>query len=467
MQGLDELNVAALILGAGKGTRMKASRPKVAQRLLGEPMIWYVWQALEPLLPKDRIFVLSGYKSAEVQSLFVPGEVQHVLQKQQLGTGHALLTAGPVLENSGAEYCLVLNGDAPLLSSASLLEFVRQAKSGAADLAFMSIELDEPSGYGRVKRDSRGQLQGIVEEKDLFSEQELRLQEVNAGVYFMHLQNMQDSLRRLDNDNQQGEYYITQLVDIGLVQGKNILAVNAGKNPEFLGVNSPAELVYCEQILRARTVQNFLQAGVLIHNPEQVCISPRTHLEPGVEITGPVEIYGASWIGAETRIGSHVWIKDCEVASKVCIEPFSHLEQARVEQGCQVGPYARLRPGAVLRKRTRVGNFVEVKKSELGEDCKVNHLAYIGDAQLGRGCNIGAGTITCNYDGRDKHQTIIGAKVFVGSNTSLVAPVELGDNSLIGAGSTITKNVPPGSIAVARGKQKNLGQLRKMKQDQD
>ncbi len=467
MQDVSKSDLAALILAGGKGTRMKSERPKVLHELLGEPMLWFVWQAVLPLLTSaDKLVLLSGYKAEQVQSISADWDVRHVVQKDQLGTGHALLTAWPELQKTAARYCLVLNGDAPLITSHSLMNFVQKATADQADLAFMSIELEKPSGYGRVKKDKQGYLQGVFEEADLDSAEDLALREVNAGVYFLNMHSMQDCLLKMDNHNQQGEYYITQLVDLGLRSGMNVLAYNDGCNPEFLGVNSPQELIDCEGQLQERITNGLLQSGVLIRNKDQVRISPRTQVEPGAEITGPAEIYGCSWLGAEARISAHVFVRDSHLGKKSCIESFCHLDQARVEHDCQIGPYARLRPGSVMRHRSKVGNFVEVKKSDLQAGCKVNHLSYIGDAWVGEQTNVGAGTITCNYDGRQKHQTIIGDNVFIGSNTSLVAPVRLEDNSLIGAGSTITKDVPQQALAVARCKQKNL--MRKIKkQGQD
>ncbi|MFP4213417.1 MAG: bifunctional UDP-N-acetylglucosamine diphosphorylase/glucosamine-1-phosphate N-acetyltransferase GlmU [Desulfohalobiaceae bacterium] len=466
MPDLQESNITVLILAAGKGTRMGSARPKVLQELLGEPMLWYVWRSVAELISQERIFVLSGYRSAEVQSIFKPGQARHVVQDEQLGTGHALLCALPQLLQTGARHCLVLNGDAPLLSSHSLSQFLDQVLEQTPDLAFMSIELQDPQGYGRVQRDDSAQVLGIVEDRDITDRRQELIQEVNAGVYLLNLQSMQECLYALDNSNQQGEYYITQLVDLGLQMGKRVAAVNAGANPEFLGVNNPAELVQCEEMLRKQVVHNLLSAGAIIRNPEQVRISPKSQVEPGSEITGPAEIYGSSYLAAQSCLESHIWIKDSQIGERARIRSFSHLEQAQVGQECHVGPYARLRPGAVLRSRAKAGNYVEIKKSELAEDCKVNHLAYIGDACVGAGSNIGAGTIICNYDGKHKHQTVIGENVFVGSNSSLVAPLQIGNNALIGAGSTITRDVPQGSLSVARGKQKNL-RRRTKNQDQD
>ncbi|MFO8033490.1 MAG: bifunctional UDP-N-acetylglucosamine diphosphorylase/glucosamine-1-phosphate N-acetyltransferase GlmU [Desulfohalobiaceae bacterium] len=466
MPNLSQINIVALVLAAGKGTRMGSPKPKVLQELLAEPMLWYVWQTVAGLLPQENIFVLSGYRAAEVQSIFGPGQARHIVQDKQLGTGHALLCALPQLLQTNAKYCLVLNGDAPLICSHSLSQFLEQVLEHQPDMAFMGIELQEPRGYGRIKRGANSELLGVIEDRDLADQNEERIQEVNAGVYLVNLQSMRDCLQDLDNDNSQGEYYITQLVDLGLKRGRNVLAVHAGANPEFLGVNNPAELIHCEEIMRRRIVQEHLYAGAIIRNPEQVRIGPRCQVEPGAEITGPVEIYGASHLAAQCKLDSHVWIKDSQIRERGYIRSFSHLEQTQVGQDCQVGPYARLRPGTVLRPRAKAGNFVEIKKSELGEDCKVNHLAYVGDTLVGAGSNIGAGTITCNYDGRYKHQTVIGENVFVGSNSSLVAPLQIGQNALIGAGSTITKDVPEDMLAVARGKQKNL-RRRQTKQDQD
>jgi bifunctional UDP-N-acetylglucosamine pyrophosphorylase/glucosamine-1-phosphate N-acetyltransferase len=321
----------------------------------------------------------------------------------------------------------------------------------------LSIELDEPDGYGRVIRWADGTVRAIVEDKDLSpAQRESGLNEVNAGVYCLHVPSMEPYLNQLSQNNAQGEYYITELVDLGVNSGELVVASNAGRDSSLLGVNSPAELVACESLLQKRINSELLHSGVVLRNPDQVRISPLAEIQPGAEIIGPAEIYGASTVASQALISSHTWLNDAHIGPKARVLEFSHLEQARVDAGCQVGPYARLRPGTELKAGAKVGNFVEVKKAVLDQGAKANHLSYIGDAHVGPGANIGAGTITCNYDGTAKHQTVIGPKAFIGSNTALVAPVRIGRESLVGAGSTISKDVPDNTLAVTRAAQRHV-----------
>jgi bifunctional UDP-N-acetylglucosamine pyrophosphorylase/glucosamine-1-phosphate N-acetyltransferase len=457
----DDLNV--LILAAGKGTRMRNDRAKVLQTVLGEPMLWYVYETAGSLLDRSLIWTVVGHQSEAVQSAFPHMSDRFLLQSEQLGTGHALQIAYNPLRDSGRSWCLVINGDAPLLKPRSLRKLVDETVSGDVDFGFMTVELEDPTGYGRILRDRAGHPQRIVEEKDLGSEDaERSTGEVNAGVYCLRLERIKPYLDRLTNDNRQGEYYITQLIDLLVRDGAGVAAVRGGSDPNFLGINSPKELVYAERILQQQIVQQHLENGVIVRNPDQASIGPRVSIEPGTDLTGPLEIRGRTEIGSGSSLHSHVWIRDCQLGTECVVKPFSHLEESSIGSGCEIGPYARLRPGTEMREKSRVGNFVEVKKSLLDEGCKVNHLSYIGDAEIGRQSNVGAGTITCNYDGRKKHRTAIGESAFIGSNTALVAPVRIGRGSIVGAGSTVTKDVPDFMLAVARGKQRNIV-LRKLR----
>lgn len=450
-------HVAGLVLAAGKGTRMKSDKPKVLHRLLDEPMLWYVYQALSRLLPEANIFSVVGFGSQEVAKAFPHQAERFVFQEQQLGTGHALQCAYPRLVENGFSKLLVVNGDAPLLTGQALERLLAASQEQAADIAFISLELADPTGYGRVVRTESGDVQAIVEDKDLASRPGAQaIQEVNAGIYCFDVAALVDRLEGLSNQNAQGEYYITELIDLALASGGRVVAVNEGEDEQFLGVNSPRELIGCEELLKQRRVDQLLDSGVTVHAPDLVRIGPEVSVEPGAELSGPLEIFGRSRIEAGARVDSNVWMRDAGIGPSAWIRQFSHLESVQVGQGCQVGPYARLRPETVLEDGAKVGNFVEVKKSRLAAGAKANHLAYLGDTQVGEQANIGAGTITCNYDGKNKHVTTIGSKSFIGSNTALVAPVEIGEESLVGAGSVITRDVPGKSLAVARSKQKNL-----------
>lgn len=442
---------AALILAAGKGTRMHSDKPKVLQTMLGEPMLACVLAALRPVFAED-VWVVTGHRADMVQAAFP--EVPHVLQEQQLGTGHALIQALPALTKAGCTHLLVVNGDAPLLSESLVRQFLAEAVG--ADLAFATIELDNPGAYGRVVRQG-DEVRAIVEAKDydpsLYGPP---TNEVNAGMYYCALDAVESLLPRLGNTNKSGEYYITDLVGLAVAEKYNVLGVRCGRDDGLMGVNSPLELERMEEALRARRVRDLLTSGVIIHAADSVRVGLLAEVEPGVELTGPCEIYGCSRVLRGASVASHCVLRDSIVSSGAQIRSFSHLEGAQVGEGALVGPYARLRPGAVLEAQSHVGNFVELKKARLGQGAKANHLSYLGDADIGAGSNIGAGTITCNYDGKNKHITKIGQRAFIGSNTALVAPVSVGDDALVGAGSVITMDVPAGELGIAREKQRNL-----------
>lgn len=442
---------AALILAAGKGTRMHSDRPKVLQTLLGEPMLACVIEALRPVFAED-IWVVAGHRAEMVQAAFP--DARFVLQEKQLGTGHALIQALPALTEAGCTHLLVVNGDAPLLSESLVRSFLAEAVG--ADLAFATIELDNPGAYGRVVR-QQGKVKAIVEAKDYdASLYGPATNEVNAGMYYCSLTAVETLLPHLNNSNKSGEYYITDLIGLAVAEKYEVLGIQCGRDDSLMGVNSPVELSRMEETLRARIVDDLLSSGVIVHAPGSVRVGPLAQIEPGAELTGPCEIYGHTSISRGASVASHCVVRDCVISNNAEIRSFSHIEKARVGASALVGPYARLRPGAVLEEASHVGNFVELKKTHLGKGAKANHLTYLGDAEIGEGTNIGAGTITCNYDGKHKYQTKIGRYAFIGSNTALVAPVTVGDDALVGAGSVITRDVPNGELAIAREKQKNL-----------
>ena len=449
--------IGAVILAAGKGTRMKSARPKVVHEILRLPMLWYVHTAVGSVVDAKHRWTVVGYGREQVQGACSGYEGQFIHQDQQLGTGHAVQMAWSAVQESGCDWCLVLNGDVPLISSEALTHLVRICREQDAALGFASIEPGDPTGYGRVIRQGDGTVAAVVEEKDLAHHSfDQPLQEVNAGLYCLHVPTIGSYLQRLSKNNAQEEYYITELIDLCVQAGKRVVAQNYGRDNAFLGVNSPKELIACEALLQNRINSQLLDSGSILRNPDQVRISPLARIHPGVEITGPAEIYGCSIIEAEACIGSNVWLNDVQIGPGAQILEFSHLDQARVDGECQVGPYARLRPGTHLKTGAKVGNFVEVKKAVLDSGAKANHLSYIGDARVGAGANIGAGTITCNYDGRRKHTTVIGEHSFIGSNAALIAPVNIGKNSIVGAGSAVSKDVPDNTLAVTRAKQKHL-----------
>ena len=449
-------SIGCLILAAGKGTRMHSDQPKVLRELLGEPMLGCVYAALDPIFGKD-LFSVIGHGAQHVERRFPERAAGFVHQAEQLGTGHALIAAWDRLKQSGIEHCLVVNGDTPLLDTCQANDFINKCLNIKADLAFMSLTLPDPGAFGRVARDAAGQVKAIVEAKDFDpAVHGAQSGEINDGIYFLRLSAIEPLLGQLGRENKSREYYITDLVGLAGRAGLLVTAENYGADANLLGINSPLELVAAEEILRERIVAKHLSCGVLLRNPLAARIGPRVEIAPGAEICAPCEILGQSKIASGALVEPYCFIKDAQIAEGCQVHPFSHLEKALLGPDCSVGPYARLRPGAELKQGAKVGNFVELKKAVLGVNAKASHLSYLGDAEIGDEVNVGAGTITCNYDGTHKHRTIIGRGSFIGSNTALVAPVTLGENVLVGAGSVITKNVGDNEMAIARARQSNL-----------
>ncbi|WP_031484665.1 bifunctional UDP-N-acetylglucosamine diphosphorylase/glucosamine-1-phosphate N-acetyltransferase GlmU [Maridesulfovibrio frigidus] len=446
----------ALVLAGGKGTRMHSEKPKVLKTLLGESMLYYVYNALRPSIGDD-IFTIVGFGSEYVEEAYPEMKDKFVLQKEQLGTGHALQQGWDQIKASGLEYCLVINGDTPLVSSKAVSDFLEAVKEDGADLSFVTITPKDPCQFGRVIRNKAGQVSAIVEAKD-YDESIYGpvTGEVNAGIYCLKISTVDALLGKITNENKSGEYYITDLVDLAAQCDMAVTAVDCGDSVDLMGINSPYELAKAESTLRMRISEKWLRSGVIIHNWESAVIGPLVQIEPGAELTGPCELYGKTTIASGAVVQSHVRILDSIVSENAEIKAYSHLEDAKVGPECSVGPYGRLRPGAILEEGSKIGNFVEVKKAVLGKGAKASHLSYLGDSEIGAGTNIGAGTITCNYDGKNKFKTIIGANSFIGSNTALVAPVTVGEGVLIAAGSTITKDVSDGDLGVARSRQVNI-----------
>ena len=443
-------SIGALVLAAGKGTRMYSDDPKVLRLLLGEPMLAYVLDSLFPLFG-ERTHAVVGFGADKVRAAFPSLEGRFVEQYEQLGTGHALQCAWPAVKKAGYEYLLVLNGDVPLISAEDVAMCIAATQTGA-DLAFVTITLSDPGAYGRVVRSS-GQT-FIVEAKDYDETAHgPATGEINAGIYLMRVACVDKVLFNLTNANKGGEFYITDLAGLVDRSGGMVIAVSRGRNENLLGINTSQELVQAEEALRMRIVDSWLSRGAVIRQKESMRIGPKVKLTPGCELCGPGDILGTSFIGPGTVIAPHVWIKDSVVGNGAKVHAFSHLEGAVLKPGSQAGPFARLRPGTVLEEDSRVGNFVELKKSVLGPKAKAGHLTYLGDAVIGAEVNVGAGTITCNFDGKNKFRTAIGKGAFIGSNTALVAPVSVGENALVAAGSVITDDVPDNALAIARQRQ--------------
>ena len=444
------MSLSVVILAAGQGTRMRSSLPKVLQPLAGEPLLGHVLAATRSLSPHQTL-VVHGHGAELVRDRFADADVEWVLQAEQLGTGHAVDQAMGRIGDD--ELVLVLYGDVPLITPDTLHRLVDAAHDDA--LALLTVELANPKGYGRIIRDASDAIQRIVEEKDA-TEREREITETNTGLLACPARRLRGWLNALDNANAQGEYYLTDIIAMAASEGLPINGVKATDAGEVHGINDRRQLAQAESILRARRADLLFDSGVTLVDPQRIDIRGDLTCGKDVSIDANVVFEGKVRLGDKVKIGPNCVIRKSTIADGSVIDAFSHIEQAAIGVDCRIGPYARLRPQADLADGVRVGNFVEIKKSRIGNGSKVNHLAYVGDATIGRDANIGAGTITCNYDGVNKHQTVIGDRAFIGSNTSLVAPVEIGEGATIGAGSTISKDAPAETLSVSRARQSTI-----------
>lgn len=442
---MNEANsLEVVILAAGQGTRMRSQLPKVLHKLGGKPLLGHVMDAARALGPAA-IRIVFGHGGEQVCAALPATDLHWIRQDTQLGTGHAVKMAQPHCADAGL--VLVLYGDVPLLQADTLRAFMQSVSTGSMGL--MTVRLTDPTGYGRVIRDAEGAVLRIVEEKDA-SPAEKSVQEVNTGIMLLPGALLGSWLDRISNDNTQGEYYLTDVVSLARADHVPIKAFAVQDPAEVAGVNNKAQLAELERVYQARQAQALLLAGVLITDPArldirgEIEISPDTLLEPNVMLEGKVRI------GANCVIGMGCVLRDVELGDGVEVLPYSVLEGSRIANGVRIGPFARIRPGTTLAEGAHIGNYVEVKASAIGRGSKVNHLSYIGDAEIGSGVNVGAGAITCNYDGANKHKTIIEDNVFVGSDSQLVAPVRVAEGATIGAGSTITRDVPAGELTLSR-----------------
>ena len=437
-----------VILAAGQGKRMHSDLPKVLHALAGKPLLSHVLETARAAAgDSGRICVVYGHGGEAVPAALPGADVTWVKQVPQLGTGHAVLQALPHLDR--AEPTLVLCGDVPLIRPETLSRLIAEAADGS--LALLTAFLDDPHGYGRIVRGA-GRIQRIVEEKDA-SETERALQEVNTGILIAPTASLQRWLPTLGQRNAQGEYYLTDIVALAVAEGLPVHAAHPGENWEVAGVNSKAQLAALERVFQGRVALRLMEQGVQIADPARLDVRGEIHCGRDVFIDVNCLFEGRVDIGDGATIGPNCVIRDCSVGEGSRIHAFSHLEAAVVGPDCSVGPYARLRPGTRLDRDVHVGNFVEVKNSSIGEHSKANHLSYVGDATVGSRVNIGAGTITCNYDGANKHRTVIEDGAFIGSDTQLVAPVTVGRGATLGAGTTLTLDAPPDSLTVSRAKQ--------------
>jgi bifunctional UDP-N-acetylglucosamine pyrophosphorylase/glucosamine-1-phosphate N-acetyltransferase len=433
------LNV--VVLAAGQGKRMRSRLPKVLHPLAGRPLIGHVIAAARALKPA-RICVVYGHGGEQVPQAVAADDLVFVRQQPQLGTGHALAQALPQL--AGAGLTLVLYGDVPLIGEETLAAMVA---GGGDRLTLLTAELEDPSGYGRIVRNRRGSITAIVEEKDATPAQRA-IREVNTGIMALPGARLEKWLGQLGNRNAQREYYLTDVVPLALADGVAVTSVRARANWEVMGVNSKQQLAQLERIWQEQQALRLMDAGVTLADPRRIDVRGSLSCGADVRIDVNCVFEGEVRIADRVEIGANCVIRDAEIGAGSRVEPFTHIDSARIGANCRVGPYARLRPGARLGEDVHVGNFVEIKAAELGARSKANHLAYVGDATVGRDVNIGAGTITCNYDGANKHRTVIEDDVQIGSDVQLVAPVTVGRGATIGAGTTVWKAAPPGELTV-------------------
>ncbi|HHZ20145.1 MAG TPA: bifunctional UDP-N-acetylglucosamine diphosphorylase/glucosamine-1-phosphate N-acetyltransferase GlmU [Firmicutes bacterium] len=443
------MEIQVLVLAAGKGTRMKSKHPKVIHRVCGLPMVSHVLRAAAEVSP-NRPWVVVGFGAEEVKET-VGDYPDYIIQEEQLGTGHAVMMAQERLRHLKDGNLLVLYGDTPLITAGTLRRMVEVHCAQNAAATVLTAILDQPFGYGRIIRNAAGELAGIIEEKDASAE-EKNIREINTGFYCFRISALLKVLPRLSPQNAQGEYYLTDVIKLLKADGEKLATLVVEDNEEIIGPNDRKALAEVEAIMRRRILEHWMLAGVTIADPATTYIDPRVSIGQDTQILPGTILEGETEIGADCIIGPFTQLTSVKVGNGTRVSR-SVLDHASVGNDVQIGPFAYLRPGTVVEDNVKIGDFVELKNAHIGTGSKVPHLSYLGDSLVGSGTNIGCGTITCNYDGKDKHQTVIGDRVFVGSNTNLVAPVVVGDEATIGAGSTITKDVPAKSLAVARSRQ--------------
>ncbi len=455
------MKLAVVILAAGQGKRMKSDLPKVLQPLAGRPLLGHVVSRARALDPSS-IHVVYGHGGDQVRAALASENLSWALQAEQLGTGHAVAQAMPNIGDD--ELVLVLYGDVPLIRADTLRALLDAA--GAKGMSLLTVMLDNPAGYGRIVRNARGAIRKIVEQKDA-NKAQLRIREGNSGIMAVPAKLLRKWLGRLKNTNAQGEYYLTDVVAMAVKDKVKVTPLIAGTTAEVLGVNDKAQLAELEALHRAERARELMVAGATLADPARIDIRGDVTIGRDVFIDANVLIEGNVILGDRVRIGPNVVLRDVIVGADSVIHPNSVLEQSELGAGCLIGPYARVRPGSKLGQKVHIGNFVELKKTVIADGSKANHLTYLGDAIVGKGVNIGAGTITCNYDGVNKSTTTIEDGAFIGSGNMLVAPVRIGRDATTGAGSTITKEAPAGQLTLSRAKQVTLeGWKRPQKNDE-
>lgn len=443
------MSLDIVILAAGQGTRMRSALPKVLHPVAGKSMLGHVIDTARALQPKS-IQVVIGHGAEQVRQRLTGDDLAFVVQAEQLGTGHAVAQALP---NLSAERVLILYGDVPLIEADTLQRLLQ--KVGPEQLALLTVKLDDPTGYGRIVRDARGEVQAIVEHKDASDEQKA-IREGNTGILAVPGSRIGEWLGRLSNSNAQGEYYLTDVIAMAVADGLRVATEQPLDAMEVQGANDRIQLAELERHYQQRAARRLMARGVTLRDPARFDLRGEVEVGRDVLIDFNVVLEGTVVIEDDVQIGPNCVIKDSTLRRGAIVKANSHLEGAVVGESADCGPFARLRPGSVLGAKAHVGNFVELKNATLGDGAKAGHLSYLGDAEIGARTNIGAGTITCNYDGANKFRTVMGEDVFIGSNSSLVAPLNLGDGATTGAGSTITEDVPAHTLGLGRGRQRNI-----------
>ncbi|WP_447968595.1 bifunctional UDP-N-acetylglucosamine diphosphorylase/glucosamine-1-phosphate N-acetyltransferase GlmU [Nitrospira sp. M1] len=463
--------VSAVIMAAGQGTRMKSAIPKVLHPVAGKPMVWYM-AALARRVADSAVAIVIGHGAEQVrdylhqeESTLAPFSV--VVQAQQLGTGHAVQQTRSVVVGDTqpvAKHCLILNGDTPLLTEETIRALLNAHESSQSTVTILTTILDNPQGYGRVVRGSESQVLSIVEDRDA-TEMEQAIQEVNVGTYVVNTSFLFESLDTLKPQNVQGEYYLTDIVGMAVSQNLRVSALMTTDTNETIGINNREHLALAEREMRQRVCRMWMQNGVTLVDPSRTSIDADVEIGRDSVLYPEVRLEGRTVIGESCVVRSHTRITNSTLGNRVTIQDCCVINESEIDQEASVGPFAHLRPKAKIRARAKVGNFVELKQTELGEGSKANHLSYLGNTEVGRNVNIGAGTITCNYDGYKKEQTIIEDDVFIGSDTQLIAPVRVGRGAIIAAGTTVTQDVPPEALGISRPVQLNKEGAAKRKRD--
>lgn len=449
-------------MAAGKGTRLKSKYPKVLHAIAGKPLLQHVIEAAEQIVPVERIYAIIGHEGERVRQAVGRTGVNFVVQAEQRGTGHALMCAREQL----AEYedVVVLSGDVPLIRPGTIERLCRFHLQNKAAMTVLTAFPTHPYGYGRIVRRRRAEIGAIVEQGALKGKQ-LKIAEINSGIYAFRAKALLAQLDRLKTDNQHGEFYLTDVAALLVKGGERVVALEAEDAEEILGVNTRAELARLDSILRARTAATLMTSGVTIFRPETTMIDSSVNIGEDTVVEPFVQIAGNTKIGSDCRIGSFSVIRDCELGDGVEVRPGCIMTESKIQSRAILGPYSHLRPGTEVGEGSHIGNFVETKKARLGRGSKANHLTYLGDAEIGENVNVGAGTITCNYDGVLKHKTVIEDGAFIGSDATLVAPVRVGARAYVAAASCITQDVPADSLAVARGMQVNKPEWARKKRE--